>query len=120
MWENIVDGELARTAELPVASRVAMLGNKVRGLGKVYAAGGGGSGSSSNRYDKFKHEHKKNCLDFSIVLIFPLRYFPVDFLVRKLEVFSSKVGAEHSWVFKALLDIGFSLPKILDVYNRYD
>ena len=50
MWENIVDGELARTAELPVASRVAMLGNKVRGLGKVYAAGGGGSGSSSNRY----------------------------------------------------------------------
>ena len=51
--------------------------------------------------------------------VFPLRYFPVDFLVRKLEVFSSKVGAEHSWVFKALLDIGFSLPKILDVYNRY-
>ena len=53
------------------------------------------------------------------MFIFPLRYFPVDFLVRKLEVFSSKVGAEHSWVFKALLDIGFSLPKILDVYNRY-
>ena len=47
-----------------------------------------------------------------------LRYFPVDFLVRKLEVFSSKVGAEHSWVFKSLLDVGFSLPKILDVYNR--
>ena len=57
MWENIVDGELARTAELPVASRVAMLGNKVRGLGKVYAAGGGSSGSSSNRYIKFKHQH---------------------------------------------------------------
>ena len=46
------------------------------------------------------------------------RYFPVDFLVKKLEVFSSKVGAEHSWVFKALLDVGFSLPKVLDVYNR--
>ena len=60
MWENIVDGELARTAELPVASRVAMLGNKVRGLGKVYAAGGGGSGSSSNRYDNFKHPHNSD------------------------------------------------------------
>ena len=54
MWENIVDGELARTAELPVASRVAMMGNKVRALGKVYAAGGGGSGSSSNRYAKYR------------------------------------------------------------------
>ena len=54
MWENIVDGELARTAELPVASRVAMMGNRVRALGKVYAAGGGGgSGSSSSRYVKF-------------------------------------------------------------------
>ena len=50
-----MDGELARMAELPVASRVAMLGNKVRGLGKVYAAGGGGSGSSSNRFVKFKY-----------------------------------------------------------------
>ena len=55
MWENIVEGELARTAELPVASRVAMMGNKVRALGKIYAAGGGGgSGSSSSRYVRSK------------------------------------------------------------------
>ena len=49
MWENIIDWELAKTAELPAASRIAMMGNKIRALGKVYAAGGGGSGSSTSR-----------------------------------------------------------------------
>jgi hypothetical protein len=92
MWENIIDGELARTEELPVGSKVAMMGNKMRALGKVYAASGGGSSSS--------------------------RYFPVEFIVRKLELFSSRARADHTWVFSALMAVGISLPKLLDVYNR--
>lgn len=47
------------------------------------------------------------------------KYFPMDYIVRKLELFSCQVKAEHGWVFRALSEVNvISLPKLLDVYNR--
>ena len=36
LWENILDEELRKSQELPVGSRLAMLSNKVKALGKIY------------------------------------------------------------------------------------
>ena len=37
MWDNIIDKELTDTAELPNNSRIVMISNKVKALGKVYS-----------------------------------------------------------------------------------
>lgn len=37
MWENIIDKELSDSAELPTNSRLVMVSNKVKGLGKIYS-----------------------------------------------------------------------------------
>jgi nuclear pore complex protein Nup155 len=37
MWENIIEKELAESAELPTNSRVVMVSNKIKALGKVYS-----------------------------------------------------------------------------------
>jgi len=47
------------------------------------------------------------------------KYFPLEFLVRKLELFSCKHGGgEYTWVPHCLQKIGVDLPRLLDVYNR--
>jgi len=47
------------------------------------------------------------------------KYFPLEFLVRKLELISCKAAADdYTWVPKCLQNIGVDLPRLLDVYNR--
>jgi len=47
------------------------------------------------------------------------KYFPLEFLVRKLELFSCTAGGgEYMWVPDCLQKIGVDLPRLLDVYNR--
>lgn len=46
------------------------------------------------------------------------RYFPLEFIVRKLEIFSCQIQSEHTWVFKTLLSVSIPIPKVLEVYNR--
>jgi len=47
------------------------------------------------------------------------KYFPLEFLVRKLELFSCREGGgEYIWVPLCLQKIGVDLPRLLDVYNR--
>ncbi len=41
-----------------------------------------------------------------------------EFIVRKLELFSCQVRADHGWVFQAFLSVGVPLPKLLDTYNK--
>ena len=37
MWKNIIEAELKRSEELSVNSRLAMIGNKIKALGKLYS-----------------------------------------------------------------------------------
>ena len=47
------------------------------------------------------------------------KYFPLEFLVRKLEVAScSEGGGDYTWVPSCLQNIGVDPPRLLDVYNR--
>jgi len=47
------------------------------------------------------------------------KYFPLEFLVRKLELISCKEGGnDYTWAPKCLQNIGVDLPRLLDVYNR--
>jgi len=47
------------------------------------------------------------------------KYFPLEFLVKELELFSCKAGGEDfTWVPLTLQKIGVDLPRLLDVYNR--
>jgi hypothetical protein len=45
-------------------------------------------------------------------------FVSADFLVRKLELYSCQIKANLTWVFKALLAIGVTLPTVLEVYHR--
>merc|ERR1719193_196125 len=47
------------------------------------------------------------------------KYFPLEFLVNKLELISCKEGGgDYIWVPTCLQKIGVDLPRLLDVYNR--
>ena len=37
MWESIINKELSESADLNTNSRIVMISNKVKGLGKVYS-----------------------------------------------------------------------------------
>ncbi len=50
--------------------------------------------------------------DLDLVSVF------TEFIIRKLELFSCQVRAEHDWVFQAFLSVGITLPKLLDTYNK--
>jgi nuclear pore complex protein Nup155 len=46
------------------------------------------------------------------------KYFPLEYLVRKLEVASCAEGGDYTWVPTCLQNIGVDSPRLLDVYNR--
>lgn len=46
------------------------------------------------------------------------KYFPMEFIVKKLELFSLQINGDYEWVFKSLLSIGMALPKVFEVYNK--
>jgi len=46
------------------------------------------------------------------------KYFPLEHIVRKLELLSVQIGGTYEWVFAALMDTGIPLPKIFEVYNK--
>merc|ERR1719348_1312084 len=46
------------------------------------------------------------------------KYFPLELIVRQLEVVSCRERAEAGWVCAALQAAGVPLPRLLDVYNR--
>ena len=38
MWTNILDDEMNKSLSLPVQTRVVMMSNKVKTMGKIYAS----------------------------------------------------------------------------------
>lgn len=46
------------------------------------------------------------------------KYFPLELIVRQLEVVSCRERGEAGWVPSCLQTTGVSLPRLLDVYNR--
>ena len=46
------------------------------------------------------------------------KYFPLELIVRQLEMVSCRERAESGWVSAALQSAGVPLPRLLDVYNR--
>jgi len=48
------------------------------------------------------------------------KYFPIEFLVKNLEVISCRLGAvgDIGWVVTCLQGVGVDLPRLMDVYNR--
>jgi len=46
------------------------------------------------------------------------RYFPLEMLVRQLEVISCKEGGDPAWLPACLQGVGVSICRLLDVYNR--
>jgi len=46
------------------------------------------------------------------------RYFPLEMLVRHLEVISCREGGDPGWVPATLQGVGVSVARLLDVYNR--
>jgi len=46
------------------------------------------------------------------------KYFPLEHLVRTLELFSVSLKVSYDWVFQSLLEIGIPLPRVFEVYNR--
>lgn len=45
------------------------------------------------------------------------RYFPLPSIVRQLEQRSCEQGLSRDWVFKTMLKIGITLPRLLELYN---
>lgn len=43
---------------------------------------------------------------------------PIEFIVKKLELYSVQIRGDYEWVFKAVLSVGVPLPKVFDVYNK--
>lgn len=113
MWENIIDKELSDSAELPTNSRLVMVSNKVKGLGKIY--------SQAQKYFPIGNwfSYIKTCkLNLSKHFWQQFSFRLSEFIARKLELFSCLSNSEHSWVYQVLLNVGISLPKVLDVYNK--
>lgn len=46
------------------------------------------------------------------------RYFPLEMLVRHLEVISCREGGDPAWVPGTLQGVGVSIARLLDIYNR--
>ena len=46
------------------------------------------------------------------------KYFPLELIVKQLEMVSCREAAESGWVSSALQNAGVALPRLLDVYNR--
>ena len=48
------------------------------------------------------------------------KYFPIEFLVKTLEVISCRLGnvGDVGWVVSCLQGVGVDLPRLMDVYNR--
>jgi len=46
------------------------------------------------------------------------RYFPLEMIVRQLEVISCKESGDPAWVPNCLQSVGVSIARLLDVYNR--
>ena len=46
------------------------------------------------------------------------KYFPLELIVRQLEILSCREKAEPGWVPSCLQSAGVPLPRLLDVYNR--
>ncbi|PVD22911.1 hypothetical protein C0Q70_16171 [Pomacea canaliculata] len=46
------------------------------------------------------------------------RYFPLAFIVRHLETHSCEIGIDLRWVFLAMLNIGVSPTRLLELYDR--
>ena len=44
--------------------------------------------------------------------------FFIEFIVKKLELYSVQIHGDYEWVFKTLLAVGIPLPKVFEVYNR--
>jgi len=86
VWNNIIEGEMSKTAELSGHNRINIMANKIAVLGKLY--------SSSNKY------------------------FPLEHIVKKLELLSVQVRGPYEWVFTAMVDTGIPLPKVFEVYNK--
>jgi len=86
VWDQIINMEISRTAEMLPHDRINVMANKIKTLGKLY---------SSSR-----------------------KYFPLEHLVRTLELFSVSLKVSYDWVFQSLLEIGVPLPRVFEVYNR--
>lgn len=46
------------------------------------------------------------------------KYFPLEHIVRTLEVFSAQMKVDFEWVFKAILTTGIPLATVLEVYHK--
>lgn len=46
------------------------------------------------------------------------KYFPLELIVKQLEIVSCKEAADSGWVSASLQNAGVPLPRLLDVYNR--
>ena len=46
------------------------------------------------------------------------KYFPLELIVRQLEILSCREKAEPGWVPSCLQSAGVPLPRLMDVYNR--
>jgi len=86
VWNNIIEEEMAQTAELFPPDRIKVITNKIVALGKLY--------SSSQKY------------------------FPIEYITKKLELISVQIRGPYEWVFRALVETGTSLPKVFEVYNK--
>ena len=46
------------------------------------------------------------------------KYFPMEFIIKSLELHSLSINGDYEWVFKSLLAIGIPLPKVFETYNK--
>ncbi|XP_040579145.2 nuclear pore complex protein Nup155 isoform X2 [Lepeophtheirus salmonis] len=46
------------------------------------------------------------------------KYFPLEYIIKKLESYSCIAKEDYCWVFNSMLSIGVSMPKILEIYNK--
>ena len=117
VWNNIIEEEMAQTAELFPPDRIKVITNKIVALGKLY--------SSSQKYFPIGKSpncnHNINSLLFICRKLNPYSHTSSlfsEYITKKLELISVQIRGPYEWVFRALVETGTSLPKVFEVYNK--
>ena len=117
IWNKVLDAEIERSQNsASTQSKINILSNKLKSLGKMYA--------SSQKYFpmgmNFRYVSTHSCRDNPSVgfIVIDFHFLFPEFIVKKLELYSVQIHGDYEWVFKTLLSVGISLPKVFEVYNR--
>ena len=119
VWNNIIEEEMAQTAELFPPDRIKVITNKIVALGKLY--------SSSQKYFPIGKSPNYCHNNTSLFILFKgSKFNPYshtsslfsEYITKKLELISVQIRGPYEWVFRALVETGTSLPKVFEVYNK--